>query len=266
MEIVLENLGKLHYRVNEESGNQNYIFIHGNSLNHESFSGQFKLNLNGSSYFLDLPGHGKSFKSGHKNAYSLNWFSEIIQEFINVLSLKNVVLIGHSLGGHISMQTAHKNNQIKGVIVFGAPPLSFPPDLGAAFNPVPEGALAYKSNLTEDEIVSLSKFYSGDQSIQLRYQSMIRDTHPEFREKLMAGAMAGQMQDEIESIKTSGVKFAILNGTQDPAINQGYLTTVGAPITTDNKIYPIEGGHSIQLECIEEFNSGLLEILGNFEK
>jgi pimeloyl-ACP methyl ester carboxylesterase len=52
---------------------------------------------------VDLPGYGKS--SSGEYAYDMNFFAGAIRQFIDHLQLEKVVLIGHSMGGQIAMQT-----------------------------------------------------------------------------------------------------------------------------------------------------------------
>ena len=49
---------------------------------------------------LDLPGYGKSSKQIHSG--SVSFYVEILNAFISKLNLKNVSLVGHSMGGQIA--------------------------------------------------------------------------------------------------------------------------------------------------------------------
>ncbi|MFA7229118.1 MAG: alpha/beta hydrolase [Melioribacteraceae bacterium] len=53
---------------------------------------------------IDLPGYGKS--SGGVHPGTMEYYADTIAKFIRKISLKNVVLTGHSMGGHISIVTA----------------------------------------------------------------------------------------------------------------------------------------------------------------
>lgn len=55
---------------------------------------------------LDLPGYGFSDKRHYD--FDLDFYSNLIGQFIHQLHLKKVTLIGHSMGGQISMLTALK--------------------------------------------------------------------------------------------------------------------------------------------------------------
>ncbi|VBB43422.1 Alpha/beta hydrolase fold containing protein [uncultured Paludibacter sp.] len=65
---------------------------------------------------IDLPGYGKSSKEPHDGA--MIFYAEIIKEFVKQLELKNIVIVGHSMGGQIAMTTALQYpDMVKGLIL-----------------------------------------------------------------------------------------------------------------------------------------------------
>ncbi|WP_407268789.1 alpha/beta fold hydrolase [Radiobacillus sp. PE A8.2] len=56
---------------------------------------------------IDLPGFGRSEKSA-KFIYSFSNYAEIIEGCMKHFSLKNVILVGHSMGGQVALYTAKK--------------------------------------------------------------------------------------------------------------------------------------------------------------
>ena len=55
-------------------------------------------------YAMDLPGHGLSDKPGI--AYNLSFFTKFVINFMQALGLEHASLIGHSMGGQISLNVA----------------------------------------------------------------------------------------------------------------------------------------------------------------
>lgn len=55
---------------------------------------------------VDLMGHGRSSKPAEKHFYSLKNQGEILSALLKHLSIKNVFLVGHSMGGQIAMHMA----------------------------------------------------------------------------------------------------------------------------------------------------------------
>lgn len=100
-----------------------FIVIHGlgehsqRYLNFINFFNQKKFNL----YLFDLPGHGLSFgRKGH--ILNFNEYILDVKEFYGLVKnkeeTKNIFLLGHSLGGLITLRFAQEFGQnLKGVIV-----------------------------------------------------------------------------------------------------------------------------------------------------
>ncbi len=52
---------------------------------------------------IDLPGNGLSDRNDHN--FSMQFFAESVNNFIQALWLKNVCIVGHSMGGQVAMTT-----------------------------------------------------------------------------------------------------------------------------------------------------------------
>lgn len=67
---------------------------------------------------IDLPGHGKSEEP--KSIWSLEEFSNMVYELVSFLKIKDIVLLGHSFGGKISIIYASKY-EVKKLILLASP-------------------------------------------------------------------------------------------------------------------------------------------------
>jgi len=103
----ITNLGtQLNYNIYGD-GDTTLFFVHGWCINQTYWSDQVD-------YFkdryrvvtVDLPGHGLSGKN--RKVWSVENFGRDITVLIEALSLNNVVLIGHSMGGSIILEAASK--------------------------------------------------------------------------------------------------------------------------------------------------------------
>ncbi len=96
IEINGENIHYLH----QDAGSAiNLVLVHGSGGSHENWPVQTMELSCANVYLLDLPGHGKS--SG-KNQDSVDAYVDVVEAFCQALSLENVALGGHSLGGAIA--------------------------------------------------------------------------------------------------------------------------------------------------------------------
>ena len=101
-------------------GAKTLIFIHGFGgdldnwlFNTSGLADQFTI------YALDLPGHGRSVKAFKEP--SLKGMADVVLSFMDELKIDHANLIGHSLGGAISMKTAiAAPKRVSSVTVFGS--------------------------------------------------------------------------------------------------------------------------------------------------
>ncbi|OGT97953.1 MAG: hypothetical protein A2079_05525 [Geobacteraceae bacterium GWC2_48_7] len=71
-------------------------------------------------HLIDLKGHGKSLKPVGGN-YSPVHFARMINSYIECKGLRNLTLIGHSLGGAVSLIMALELTVITALVLIGAP-------------------------------------------------------------------------------------------------------------------------------------------------
>ncbi|MGE5797388.1 MAG: alpha/beta fold hydrolase [Ignavibacteria bacterium] len=96
-------------------GSPALVFVHGLNINKtywssqiEEFSKKYKVAA------LDLAGHGES---GTRKDYSVQAYGEDVASVVNNLDLKEIILIGHSMGGAIIIDAARLlKGKVKGLI------------------------------------------------------------------------------------------------------------------------------------------------------
>ncbi|MCB0208896.1 MAG: alpha/beta hydrolase [Anaerolineae bacterium] len=90
-------------------GQENVVLIHGwlnyNGLWHQTME---ELSSVGRCYALDLPGFGDSGEPQAAEDYSMPGYARLVEAFCRQLELQPVTLIGHSMGGMISLLVALK--------------------------------------------------------------------------------------------------------------------------------------------------------------
>ena len=104
VKTIENNQVKIAY-TDSERGDTTLLFVHGSFLTKECWQSQVD-------YFspryrvvtLDLAGHGQS--GSNRNDWTIQGFAEDVQAVIKKLGLKNVVLIGHSLGADVMLEVA----------------------------------------------------------------------------------------------------------------------------------------------------------------
>jgi pimeloyl-ACP methyl ester carboxylesterase len=86
-------------------GDTSIVLVHGWCINKEYWQHQQQaLSSKYTVVSLDLGGHGQSGRN--RNNWTVEEYSNDVLAVINGLQLKNVILVGHSMGGEIILQTA----------------------------------------------------------------------------------------------------------------------------------------------------------------
>lgn len=220
---------------------------------------------------IDLPGYGKSSKQIHSG--DVSFYVGIINKFITKLNLKNVSLVGHSMGGQIALAYAIYNPNQLSQLVLVAP---------AGFETFNEEEINYIKKIISPEIL----FKTSDHQIRLNYQFNFYQM-PREAEEMISDRIAIKLDEEFFNHCTvvSNSLFGLLNG---PIFNQlkeieiqtlilfgkedllipnksihqtstEEIAKIGASQINNSKLILLEEcGHFLQFEKPKEFNSHLI--------
>jgi pimeloyl-ACP methyl ester carboxylesterase len=236
------------------------VFLHGNSHGHRTFTRQLNA-YELSDYRLiaiDLPGHGDSSASEN---YTLSFLGSVVSDFIQTLDLKNIILVGHSLGGHVAINAATEVGP-QAIFLFGTPPLQKPFEV-SSFLPNQNGAALMKPESTTEEIEALINElkYSGEEKIQA-----IKDylkTDPNFRVKVFQSVAMNEHIDEVAILNEYTGKLMIMISVNESIINNQYILDKSNLRKIPPMLVSVSAGHSPHIENSKEFNSHLATFCKN---
>lgn len=259
------------------TGDQTLVFLHGMGSNLKAWYKNIEvLKDKYRCIALDFPGFGQSDRLA--DAFTIDGARDVIVEFIENQKLERVSLVGHSMGGQISVAIAHE-----------APGL-----VENLFLAAPAGIEVF----SESEIEMISKFFTADllttystkmieKNYHLNFHKMPEDAFfmIEERQALMKEEVAYRSFCEVvaestKSIISSNVlgllgaleqRVLVLYGKEDKLIphhivhpDKTILEIAGAAEGRlkkgELKIYE-DCGHFVQWEKADKFNSGLLHFL-----
>ena len=121
----------IHYLAWGEPGRRGLVFVHGGGAHAHwwspvaaTFAGQFRVAA------LDLSGHGDS---DHRDAYELDqWTDEVVAVTADAGMSGPPVVIGHSMGGFVTIATAARHgDEVQAAIVCDSPVAHVDPEINA---------------------------------------------------------------------------------------------------------------------------------------
>lgn len=242
--------------------NKSIVFIHGNSLNALTFKKQFENLKDIPMVAIDLPGHGLSEHSENfENIYCLPGYISALKKIIEELELQNYILIGHSLGGHIAIEALEVLNDVKGLMVFGTPPIGIPPAMDKMYLPNPLMAHFFSKEISETDANLLSnELVYNNPTIAAELKNYILQTDGNARINLGASIGKGQFKNEIEIVKALKIPIAILHGEKDSLVNLNYIKELYlSGLCKSETITMPNIGHTPQIENSELFNKYVLD-------
>jgi len=92
-----------------QKNNKTLVFLHGWGVDSRSWQPIVSplINQNYSVYLIDLPGFGQSQQPDEH--FSLDNYADVVDQLITKVGLNNIVLVGHSFGGRITIKLGSKH-------------------------------------------------------------------------------------------------------------------------------------------------------------
>ena len=241
------------------------VLVHGNSGSAEVFCRQFEDKQISGEYrmvALDLPGHGQSDHLTDPANYNIGYLSDIVSGFIAETGLENVVLAGHSLGGHIALEAVPKLKGLAGVVVWGTPALTMPPQMDKMFLPHPGMAVLLKEEYTREEFDLLIEACGLNEADAGLVLDDFEKTDAKFRGALPASLARPETYcDESDIIRSAAFPVAVIHGERDPFVSLDYIQSLGLDLWKGNVQSVSGSGHYPQMDNAGEFNEVLKDFL-----
>ncbi len=243
------------------------LFIHGNTLSSKYFESQLNSDILSDFRLIsfDLPGHGNSEKAyNSENLYCFDGLVDIIKQQVDKLELKDFILVGHSLGGHIAIQALNNIPNVKGIMVCGTPPLAIPPRFDLAFLPEPKAEAFFKPAITEKEALGIVDLLNTKHEFKEKLVADILSSDPLFRQFLFGSIAQGRFKDEIQTLNNFNGPVCISFGENENIVNKDYINSIQIDNIWKGKVQEIENsGHLSQLDNPIAFNYLLFDFVSN---
>lgn len=239
------------------------LFIHGNSLAASIFQRQwaapalqaFRL------VALDLPGHGQSPDA--PEWYAPARLRQVLVAAIRALGCEQALVVAHSYGGHLVLDSLSELPDLQGLLLVGTPPVSTAADLAAAFRLNETGGLLYAATISPAQAAALARYClradCADEEVAILEAALSR-ADGRMRTSLAASIGAGELADEVGLVQTTAVPLAFVQGQEEAMLNPEYFAFLSAPSRWGAPLLLVPGaGHLPFLENPTAFNILLVD-------
>lgn len=271
---ILDSL-KMAY-VETGKGKTTLLFIHGLGSNLQAWQKNIETLRNKYQCIaLDLPGYGKSSKGDYD--FTMTFFAKTIHAFIKKKKLKNVVLVGHSMGGQISIHTFLQDKKAIKKLVLIAP---------AGLEVFSAKEKNWFKNIYTPAVVKMTTNEQIIKNFELNFYQMPDDARFMIEDRLELKASSeydaycemipqcvmGMLNEPVfDSLEKINIPTLIVYGKDDSLIPNKFLhpqlTTqqvaeAGRKKITDSKLIMINtAGHFVNWEQSKATNAAILDFL-----
>jgi pimeloyl-ACP methyl ester carboxylesterase len=213
--IVVEEAGQ---------GDLPVLLIHGNSLSRDVFRKQLSGNLSTRCRLVafDLPGHGDSSDAPNAfRTYTCPGLADAAMEVLDLLGLRDIVVVGWSLGGHIALEMAPRLSGLQGLLICGTPPVSRH-GMAEGFTPTRHVKLAGQERFEPSDIEAFGEAIFGA-PMPSAFRCAIARADGLARKTIFEAARSGAGVDQRWVVENCPVPLAVVNGSEDPFVNLDYL-------------------------------------------
>jgi pimeloyl-ACP methyl ester carboxylesterase len=243
----------LNYRLKGE-GTKQIIFVHGNSQSLELWDDVIDSEDLQSEFLLiavDLPGHGKSFKSKQpEKDYRIQGMAGYLKEFILQNSTNEYIIVANSAGTNLTGEIAHLLINCKGIFLTGANVIGDNISVTDILQPNPNLTPFFTANPTDEDVDKMidEGSYNIPDSTKKRSKEIFRETDSTFREQWFASISRLEWTDEIKNLNTLAVPVAVVYGEEDRFSHIHYLEKSSLKKWKNKIITVPEAGHLIQYD------------------
>lgn len=203
----------IHYEV-YGNGDQTILLIHGWSNNLHVWDGQIEtFSKNYRVVAVDLPGFGKSINN--RQIWTMDAFGRDVAAVINHLELDQVILVGFSMGGPVSIETAKQVPQkIKGIVLVD---ILQNPDLKYSEEFMKSMTASYMDTVSSPTTEKVKPFFRTSQDkLSAKYIAMIKDVPKTGWRDSLYNCMIWINNSCQESLKSLPIPILAINADEQP--------------------------------------------------
>lgn len=252
----------MNYTIIKGKNKGTIVFIHGNSSSSNVFKHIMRsTTITQTKIAVDLPGHGTNVE-GYENLedFSIISLRNKLIAFINKID-DDVLLVANSYGGHLAIEISNKLTRLKGLVIFGTPPLKKPLNIEEAFLPITALQTFFTENPTETEIKKAANALIFRKENNYIIIENFKKSNPKVRRAITIDMVENNFLDEYHIFTNLKVSKFIIAGDYDPSVNLAYLKEVKNNCNENCELLLFNDcGHFPSIERPDEFTSTIEKI------
>lgn len=236
------------------------VMLHGQGASKDIFQEQFSSPLGEIHRLIafDLLGCGESDHARDpKRSYTIAGMAEALNEAMDALDIREAIVLGWSLGGHIALEMLHQRPEFyAGLMLSGVPPLHTGTwSALRGFQTRFDIARALRPDATPQTAERFLKLCLGQEATS-DMVDWFMDSDGQMRTMMCQSLMYGDGADQRNIAETCPVPLAVVNGSEDALVRVGYINGVNYGNLWEDRCHMIMGaGHSPFLTAPNVFNT-----------
>ncbi len=237
------------------------FYIHGNSSSSRVFQNIVNSKkVNYSQIAFDLPGHGKNGTSEDSVDFSTKRYCDFLLAKIKDIN-DDILLVGNSLGGHLALEIAPKVRRLKGLVIFGTPPLKKPINPQDAFLNSEALNTFLKENPDSKEVEETIASVLFNKNLVNYFIDDFKRTNPKVRSVLADELQSGNWSDQAGIFLELHIPKLVIIGDKDISVNSEYIKNLADKDRNLCELICLENcGHYASMEKPLEFESIMLNM------
>jgi len=204
-------------------------------------------------HLVDLTNHGKSF---HTNEHNYDLMSKDVYNYIKHHQIKNVSIIGHSMGGKVAMYFSIYHSQlIKNLIIVDISPRKYNNEHKIIIKALSE-ILQVKLESRKDAEVILSKYDIPKHTSQFLLKNLFWNEDANLAFRFNLNAIKKSINDLLDfpiEFETVKIKSFFIRGSNSNYINQDDLKFINEKFSNSTLIDIFGSGHWVHFDQREKF-------------
>ncbi|MDY7034055.1 MAG: alpha/beta hydrolase [Thermodesulfobacteriota bacterium] len=252
--LEIDNI-KINYATGKDgiiAGRKNLLFIHGGGGNCNAWLLTLRFSRGDHNLIaIELPGHGRSGGEGEKDIES---YSEWIKRIIEHMSLEKCFLIGHSMGGAITLSFVLKYPQyLDGIVLVGT---------GARLR-ISHDIMKHIEGKFHDAVTLICRLAYSDNIPQYIIRMGEREMLKTKPEVLFGDVSACNAFDLLHDLSVIRTPTLIICGKEDRLTPTKYSCLLHENIKGSRLVIINDGGHMVMIERPKEFNKLIHDFVSN---